>query len=120
MQDDALLANLTPRETLHYALRLRVPDSKLDQTQRDRRVSELLSELNLNKVADTRVCFLLHQTIRSSDHQIIKKRMQRHEIVFLSFSHISPFSHNQNRSDRHSREVSLVEREGDLRSDQRW
>lgn len=65
MQDDALLGNLTPRETLHYALRLRVPDSKLDQQQRDQRVNDLLSELNLNKVADTRVRLLINHPLLS-------------------------------------------------------
>eukprot|EP01096_Ripella_sp_DP13-Kostka_P011308 TRINITY_DN4539_c2_g1_i1.p1 TRINITY_DN4539_c2_g1~~TRINITY_DN4539_c2_g1_i1.p1 ORF type:complete len:634 (+),score=226.16 TRINITY_DN4539_c2_g1_i1:66-1967(+) len=97
MQDDALLGNLTPRETLHYALRLRVPDSKLDQHQRDQRVNDLLSELNLNKVADTRVGSPLKRGISGGERRrlaIGSEMVTGPKLVFLDEPTTGLDSHN--------------------------
>jgi ABC-type multidrug transport system ATPase subunit len=61
MQDDALLANLTVRETLLFTLALRVPDKVMNAEQRHQRVQSVLADLNLLNVADSRVCRLTQQ-----------------------------------------------------------
>ena len=55
MQDDALIGNLTVEETLSYALRLRVPSAEANEAQRDKRISNLLADLNLTSVRKSRV-----------------------------------------------------------------
>jgi len=53
-QEDILLAALTPRETLQYTARLRLPSSMSTQQKFDR-VEEVLKQLALVGCADTRV-----------------------------------------------------------------
>ncbi|KAI9093004.1 P-loop containing nucleoside triphosphate hydrolase protein [Phlyctochytrium arcticum] len=52
-QDDALYANLTVRETLRFASRLRLPSSKYTAAERDTQADEILKSLRLTKAADT-------------------------------------------------------------------
>jgi ABC-type lipoprotein export system ATPase subunit len=54
MQDDALLGNLTPREMLRYAARLRLPRNS-SRNEINARVEEIIAQLGLNKCANTRV-----------------------------------------------------------------
>lgn len=61
MQDDTLLGNLTVEETLRYTLDLRVPPSHMTKSQRQIRVENLITDLNLSKVRNTKVCnYLFH------------------------------------------------------------
>ncbi|KAI9093005.1 P-loop containing nucleoside triphosphate hydrolase protein [Phlyctochytrium arcticum] len=52
-QDDALYANLTVRETLRFASRLRLPSSQFSAHQRDAQADDILKSLRLTKAADT-------------------------------------------------------------------
>ncbi|KAL6044325.1 putative ATP-dependent permease ADP1 [Balamuthia mandrillaris] len=54
MQDDTLLPNLTPRELLRYAARLRLPAS-MSNKEKDQRVETVIEELGLQKCANTQV-----------------------------------------------------------------
>ncbi|TPX31827.1 hypothetical protein SmJEL517_g04890 [Synchytrium microbalum] len=54
-QDDVFLSQLTVRETLMYALRLRVSDSLQHHAERVANVESIIRKLNLTKVADTRI-----------------------------------------------------------------
>lgn len=54
MQEDALYATLTPRETLRFSAALRIPSSVTPE-QRERLVETMISELRLTKCADTMV-----------------------------------------------------------------
>ena len=54
MQDDVLLANQTPREILHFSAAMRIP-RQYSKEERDKRVEELINELNLNNSQNTRV-----------------------------------------------------------------
>lgn len=53
MQDDTLIGNLTVRETLRYAFKLRVPERNAEK--REKRIETMIDDLNLRKVADSRV-----------------------------------------------------------------
>jgi ABC-type multidrug transport system ATPase subunit len=54
MQDDVLLPTLTVRETLQYAVDLRL-QSLSTRTERDALVEETIMELGLKECADTRI-----------------------------------------------------------------
>ncbi len=90
MQDDALLPQLTVRETLEYSARLRGSATQSTANlsaaeaaaQRSALVSSILHVLNLNRVADTRVgsqlqrgisgllrAFLFHLLYKSANSQ---------------------------------------------------
>lgn len=53
-QDDTLLASLTPRETLTFAARLRLPMA-MPAAEKRQRVAKVLDELSLTRCADQRV-----------------------------------------------------------------
>jgi len=53
-QDDSLLASLSPRETLMFAARLRLPMA-MANTEKCRRVNCVLDELSLTRCADQRI-----------------------------------------------------------------
>jgi ABC-type multidrug transport system ATPase subunit len=53
-QDDSLLASLSPRETLMFAARLRLPMAMANAEKR-RRVNRVLDELSLTRCADQRI-----------------------------------------------------------------
>ena len=52
MQDDALMATATPRETLRFSARLRLDPSTTD-AEIEKRVTDMLAQLGLNECADT-------------------------------------------------------------------
>eukprot|EP01087_Luapelamoeba_hula_P017490 TRINITY_DN551_c0_g1_i1.p1 TRINITY_DN551_c0_g1~~TRINITY_DN551_c0_g1_i1.p1 ORF type:complete len:671 (+),score=117.28 TRINITY_DN551_c0_g1_i1:236-2248(+) len=54
MQEDTLLGNLTPKELLYYAARLRLPRS-MSRKEKDQRVDEIIKKLGLSRCQNTRV-----------------------------------------------------------------
>ena len=54
MQDDALMATATPRETLRFSARLRL-DPSIPDAEIEKRVTDMLAQLGLNECADTYV-----------------------------------------------------------------
>eukprot|EP00027_Filamoeba_sp_ATCC50430_P012825 CAMPEP_0168563134 /NCGR_PEP_ID=MMETSP0413-20121227/12515_1 /TAXON_ID=136452 /ORGANISM="Filamoeba nolandi, Strain NC-AS-23-1" /LENGTH=699 /DNA_ID=CAMNT_0008594649 /DNA_START=80 /DNA_END=2179 /DNA_ORIENTATION=- len=54
MQDDIMLATLTPREAITFSANLRIPETTPEE-QRQQRIEEVLDELNLRKCQDTQV-----------------------------------------------------------------
>ena len=66
MQDDVFLGNLTVRETLEYSLRLRVRG--LGSEERSSRIEELISRLNLSKVANRKVGTPLKRGVWTHTH----------------------------------------------------
>jgi len=52
LQDDALLGNLTPRESLRYSARLRLPRT-MSRKEKKQRVEEVIRRMNLIGCADT-------------------------------------------------------------------
>ncbi|KAI8839226.1 P-loop containing nucleoside triphosphate hydrolase protein [Chytridium lagenaria] len=54
-QQDVLYSQLTVRETLRYAARLRLPSSEYTNEEKNRRSEEVLKSLRLTKAADTRI-----------------------------------------------------------------
>ena len=65
MQDDVLFKTFTPREALTFAARLKL--SGMPEEDQDRRVVELLADLNLNSIADTMIGGGKTQTISKSE-----------------------------------------------------
>uniref|UniRef100_A0AAY4C1R1 ABC transporter domain-containing protein n=1 Tax=Denticeps clupeoides TaxID=299321 RepID=A0AAY4C1R1_9TELE len=54
VQDDVVMGTLTVRENLRFSAALRLPMS-ISQQEKDQRVEQLIKELGLSKVADSRV-----------------------------------------------------------------
>ena len=54
-QDDCFVTNLTVRETLTYSLDLRVPNAQMSRARKQRRVTDILELLHLQRVADARI-----------------------------------------------------------------
>ena len=54
-QDDALLANLTVRETIAYSAKLRLPSKQFDKQAKQTRIEETLEMLRLEECADGRI-----------------------------------------------------------------
>ncbi len=52
LQDDLFFGNLSVRETLNYTSYLKLPN-KLTFKEKRERVEEVISEMNLNRAADT-------------------------------------------------------------------
>ncbi|KAI8839227.1 P-loop containing nucleoside triphosphate hydrolase protein [Chytridium lagenaria] len=52
-QDDVLYSQITVRETLRYAARLRLPSSDFTKEEKYRRADDILKSLRLSKAADT-------------------------------------------------------------------
>ncbi|KAK9679005.1 hypothetical protein K7432_016462 [Basidiobolus ranarum] len=52
-QDDLLYKNLSVRETIDYAVQMRLPSNQYDQTAKKERVEEIIRLLRLNECADT-------------------------------------------------------------------
>ncbi|KAJ3203760.1 ATP-binding cassette sub- G member 2 [Dinochytrium kinnereticum] len=52
-QDDVLYSQITVRETLRYAARLRLPSAEFSVTDKNSRADEILKSLRLGKAADT-------------------------------------------------------------------
>ncbi|KAJ3203451.1 ATP-binding cassette sub- G member 2 [Dinochytrium kinnereticum] len=54
-QQDVLYSQITVRETLRYAARLRLPSSHYTVKEKDKRADDVLKSLRLSKAADTRI-----------------------------------------------------------------
>ncbi|KAI8831858.1 P-loop containing nucleoside triphosphate hydrolase protein [Chytridium lagenaria] len=54
-QDDVLYSQITVRETLRYAARLRLPSSDFTKEEKYRRADDILKSLRLSKAADTQI-----------------------------------------------------------------
>ncbi|NXU53759.1 ABCG2 protein, partial [Turnix velox] len=54
VQDDVVMGTMTVRENLHFSAALRLPSS-ISVQEKEERVSQIISELGLNKVADAKV-----------------------------------------------------------------
>ena len=54
MQDDVVMGTLTVRENLRFSAALRLPMS-VSQKEKEKKVQQLIEELGLTKVADSRV-----------------------------------------------------------------
>ncbi|NWU94715.1 ABCG2 protein, partial [Upupa epops] len=54
VQDDVVMGTMTVRENLHFSAALRLPDS-ITVKEKEERVTQIISELGLSKVADTKV-----------------------------------------------------------------
>jgi ABC-type multidrug transport system ATPase subunit len=65
MQDDILYKFFTPREALTFAARLKLPQMPIDD--QNRRVQNLLEELNLLSAADTMIGSVLTKTISGGE-----------------------------------------------------
>ncbi|NXV18659.1 ABCG2 protein, partial [Cepphus grylle] len=54
VQDDVVMGTMTVRENLHFSAALRLPSS-ISVQEKEERVTQIISELGLNKVADAKV-----------------------------------------------------------------
>ncbi|KFV82853.1 ATP-binding cassette sub-family G member 2, partial [Struthio camelus australis] len=54
VQDDVVMGTMTVRENLHFSAALRLPSS-ITTEEKEERVTQIISELGLNKVADVKV-----------------------------------------------------------------
>ncbi|NXE25713.1 ABCG2 protein, partial [Ardeotis kori] len=54
VQDDVVMGTMTVRENLHFSAALRLPSS-ITVKEKEERVTQIISELGLNKVADAKV-----------------------------------------------------------------
>ncbi|NXX44150.1 ABCG2 protein, partial [Tricholaema leucomelas] len=54
VQDDVVMGTMTVRENLHFSAALRLPSS-ISVKEKEERVTQIISELGLNKVADAKV-----------------------------------------------------------------
>ncbi|NXH19165.1 ABCG2 protein, partial [Bucco capensis] len=54
VQDDVVMGTMTVRENLHFSAALRLPSS-ISVREKEERVTQIISELGLNKVADAKV-----------------------------------------------------------------
>lgn len=54
MKDDVVMGTLTVRENLKFSAALRLPKSVKEQ-EKDKRVNQIIKELGLSKVADSKV-----------------------------------------------------------------
>ncbi|NXS62353.1 ABCG2 protein, partial [Brachypteracias leptosomus] len=54
VQDDVVMGTMTVRENLHFSAALRLPSS-ISVKEKEERVTQIISELGLNKVADSKV-----------------------------------------------------------------
>jgi ABC-type multidrug transport system ATPase subunit len=69
MQDDALITNLTVRETLYYSLALRIPPSSMTDGERASRIQSILDVLGLTSIADNRIGDALKRGISGGERR---------------------------------------------------
>lgn len=68
VQDDVVMGTLTVRENLNFSAALRLP-AAIPQEEKEQKVNELIQELGLGRVADSRVIK------RSNDQKAIQENM---------------------------------------------
>jgi ATP-binding cassette subfamily G (WHITE) protein 2 len=68
LQDDLLMAMMSVRETLEFSAKLRLPQS-MTQQQKEQRIDRVMTELGLNKVANSRIGDEVHRGISGGERK---------------------------------------------------